>query len=47
LSSTEILSLDTMAFLPGPAMAAPRQGCAAVALDEHRIMVKSGLSSLL
>jgi hypothetical protein len=41
-SSTEILSLDTMAFAPGPAMATPHYGSAAVALDEHRVMVAGG-----
>jgi hypothetical protein len=33
-----------MAFTPGPTMAARREGCAAVALDEHRIMVAGGSS---
>eukprot|EP00628_Pelagophyceae_sp_CCMP2097_P034198 CAMPEP_0184284062 /NCGR_PEP_ID=MMETSP0977-20130417/65985_1 /TAXON_ID=483370 /ORGANISM="non described non described, Strain CCMP2097" /LENGTH=546 /DNA_ID=CAMNT_0026590073 /DNA_START=1 /DNA_END=1642 /DNA_ORIENTATION=+ len=44
LSTTEILSLDTMAFAPGPTLAAPRNGCATVALDEYRIMVAGGRS---
>jgi hypothetical protein len=44
LSSTEILSLDTTAFAPGPDMAAPRGGCAAVVMDEHRVLVAGGTS---
>jgi hypothetical protein len=31
-----------MAFAPGPVMATPREGCAAVALDEHRIILVAG-----
>ncbi|KAJ1456444.1 hypothetical protein M885DRAFT_564088 [Pelagophyceae sp. CCMP2097] len=42
LSTTEIFTLDMMAFAPGPTMAFPRYGCAAIALDEHRIMVIGG-----
>jgi hypothetical protein len=45
LSTTEIFSLDTMAFAPGPTMAVPRYGCAAIALDEHRVLVAGGDSS--
>jgi hypothetical protein len=44
VSTTEIFSLDTMSFVPGPTMATSRQGCAAVALDEHRILVAGGSS---
>ncbi|KAJ1450588.1 hypothetical protein M885DRAFT_621548 [Pelagophyceae sp. CCMP2097] len=33
-----------MAFAPGPDMATPRSGCAAVALDEYRTMVTGGES---
>ncbi|KAJ1459197.1 hypothetical protein M885DRAFT_560954 [Pelagophyceae sp. CCMP2097] len=44
LSTTEIFNLDTMAITPGPDMVAPRHGCAAVALDEHRIMLTGGSS---
>ncbi|KAJ1462832.1 hypothetical protein M885DRAFT_609872 [Pelagophyceae sp. CCMP2097] len=39
LPTTEILSLDTMTFTPGPSMAYEREGRTVVVLDEHRIML--------
>jgi hypothetical protein len=44
LSTTEILSLDTMVFAPGPVMATPRNGCVVIVLGEHRILVAGGES---
>lgn len=39
LSTTEILELDSMQFIPGPTMIHKRSQCGAVALDATRIMV--------
>ena len=42
LASTEILDLEAMASIAGPAMRVARFGCAAVALDADRVLVLSG-----
>ena len=44
LTSTEILDISSMTFSAGPRLLTARMGCAAVALDDRRVMVIGGFS---